>query len=119
MNGFFHRDEAPIAGVLALLVTIMVALAALTPYVMTIPEKNLNLITQAQTTLWNGWLMILTYYFATTNTSNKAAPMRILKPAITDKLPTIRNTIAFRLTFISPTRRVAARRAHVDGDETG
>lgn len=73
MTSFFHREDAPIAGVLAIMVTIMVALAALTPYVMTIPEKNLNLITQAQTTLWNGWLMILTYYFATTNTNNKAA----------------------------------------------
>lgn len=73
MTSFFHREDAPIAGVLAIMVTIMVALAALTPYVMSIPEKNLNLITQAQTTLWNGWLMILTYYFATTNTNNKAA----------------------------------------------
>ena len=68
-----HKEEAPIAGILAIMVTVMVALAALTPYVMSIPEKNLNLITQAQTTLWNGWLMILTYYFATTNNNNKAA----------------------------------------------
>jgi uncharacterized membrane protein len=67
------KDEQPVAAILAVMVTVMVALAALTPYVMSIPEKNLNLITQAQTTLWNGWLMILTYYYATTNANTKAA----------------------------------------------
>lgn len=64
------RDMVP--GALAIGVTVMVALACLTPYVIKIPEANLNLITQAQTTLWNGWLMILGYFFGTTNANTKA-----------------------------------------------
>lgn len=63
------RDNIP--GILAIMVTFMVALAALTPYVVLIPKDNLNLITQAQTTLWNGWLVILGYYFATTSNQRK------------------------------------------------
>lgn len=63
--------EWSVAGVLAVMVTIMVAVAALAPYVVTIPESNLNLITQAQTTLWNGWLVAMSYYFGTTNSQGK------------------------------------------------
>lgn len=61
-----------VPGALAIGVTVMVALACLTPYVIKIPEANINLITQAQTTLWNGWLMILGYFFGTTNSQNAA-----------------------------------------------
>lgn len=59
-----HNDWG-VAGLLAVMVTVMVGFATLTPYVVVIPESNLTLITQAQTTLWNGWLVILGYYFAT------------------------------------------------------
>jgi hypothetical protein len=52
-----------VAAILAFIVTILVALATLTPYVWIIPEKNMNLVTQAQTTLWNGWFVILAFYF--------------------------------------------------------
>lgn len=65
------NSEWTVAGWLALMVTIMVALAALTPYVVTIPKDNLNLITQAQTTLWNGWLVVLSYYFGTTQSQGR------------------------------------------------
>ena len=51
------------AGILAYIVTVLVAMATLTPYVWDIPEKNMNLVTQAQTTLWNGWMLVLAYYF--------------------------------------------------------
>jgi hypothetical protein len=37
----------------------------LTPYVWTIPKDNINLITQGQTTLWNGWMLVLGYFFKT------------------------------------------------------
>ena len=63
------KDKVP--GILALMTTVMVALATLTPYVIKLPETNLNLIVQAQTTLWNGWLLILGFYFGTTIQSNK------------------------------------------------
>lgn len=66
-----HDWAESVAGVLAVAVTIMVALAALTPYWLPIPEKNMNLITQGQTTLWNGWLLILGFYFGTTNSQGK------------------------------------------------
>ena len=60
-----------VPGSLAMIVTIMVALATLTPYAWPLPEKNMNLIVQAQTTLWNGWLLILGFYFGTSATSRK------------------------------------------------
>lgn len=63
--------EPTIPGILAVMVTVMVALAALTPYLVVIPESNQNLITQAQTTLWNGWLVVLSYYFGTTQGQGK------------------------------------------------
>lgn len=63
------KDKVP--GMLALMTTVMVALATLTPYIIKLPETNLNLIVQAQTTLWNGWLLILGFYFGTTIQSNK------------------------------------------------
>lgn len=53
------------AAVLAYLVTVLVALSMLTPYVWTIPKENINLITQGQTTLWNGWMLVLGYFFKT------------------------------------------------------
>lgn len=53
------------AAMLAYLVTILVALSMLTPYVWTIPKDNINLITQGQTTLWNGWMLVLGYFFKT------------------------------------------------------
>lgn len=51
------------AGILAHCVTFLVAAATLTPYIWDIPERNMNLVTQAQTTLWNGWMLVLAYYF--------------------------------------------------------
>lgn len=56
-----------VPGALAVLLTIMAALAALTPYVVIIPKENLTLITQAQTTLWAGWLLMLGYYFGSSS----------------------------------------------------
>lgn len=49
--------------ILAYIVTIMVGLSVLTPYFYTIPEKNSNLITQGQTTLYAGWMLILAFYY--------------------------------------------------------
>lgn len=49
--------------ILAYAVTIMVGLAVLTPYVILIPEKNVQLITQGQTTLYAGWMLILAFYY--------------------------------------------------------
>jgi hypothetical protein len=68
-----HRSnsEWTVAGWLAIIITIMVALAALTPYIVTIPQSNITLITQAQTTLWNGWLVVLSYYFGTTQSQGR------------------------------------------------
>jgi asparagine N-glycosylation enzyme membrane subunit Stt3 len=63
--------EPSIPGVLAVMVTVMVALAALTPYLVVIPSSNLTLITQAQTTLWNGWLLVLGFYFGNTMSQGK------------------------------------------------
>lgn len=65
------EDKWTVAGILALLVTGMVALAALAPYWVAIPEKNMNLITQGQTTLWAGWLLMLGYYFGTTQSQGR------------------------------------------------
>jgi hypothetical protein len=62
-----------VPGMLAIIVTVLVALATLTPYVYAIPEKNMNLITQAQTTLWNGWMVILAYYYGTSANQRKSA----------------------------------------------
>jgi uncharacterized protein (DUF697 family) len=59
------------AGVLAFTMTLMVAAAALVPYFVPIPEKNMNLITQGQTTLWAGWLLMLGYYYGTSQNNTK------------------------------------------------
>lgn len=67
MTKEFRQGWVP--GALAILLTIMAAAAALTPYFILIPEKNLTLITQAQTTLWAGWLLMLGYYFGSTSSS--------------------------------------------------
>lgn len=69
-KGETHKEWS-VAGTLAILVTAMVALAALAPYWIPIPEKNMNLITQGQTTLWAGWLLILGFYFGTTNSQGR------------------------------------------------
>lgn len=61
----------PIPGRLAYGVTILVALATLTPYVWTVPEKNMQLVIQAQTTLFSGWLMILAFYYKSRNDAVK------------------------------------------------
>ncbi len=55
-----NRDTA---AWLAYIVTGLVAAATLLPYVWNIPERNMNLITQAQTTLWNGWMLVLAHYY--------------------------------------------------------
>ena len=80
------------AGRIALATTIMVALATLTPYVVKIPEPNLNLIIQAQTTIWNGWLVVLGYYFGSTHkTSSQVSAMTAQAEALSTtakKIPT-------------------------------
>lgn len=72
-NGRDEVREDWVPGTLALIITIMVALSTLTPYVVKLPESNLNLIVQAQTTLWNGWLLVLGFYFGTNVAHNKQA----------------------------------------------
>lgn len=61
-----------VPGVLAIGITFLVALATITPYFYNIPEKNMNLITQAQTTLWNGWMVVLAYYYGSSKNQAKA-----------------------------------------------
>lgn len=61
-----------VPGVLGIGITILVALATITPYFYNIPEKNMNLITQAQTTLWNGWMVVLAYYYGSSKNQAKA-----------------------------------------------
>lgn len=58
-----------IPGVLAVLLTMGALGAALLPYWIKIPQENMTIITQAQTTLWAGWLLMLGYYFGTTQSS--------------------------------------------------
>jgi type II secretory pathway component PulL len=59
------HNEWGVAAWLAILTTCMVALATITPYFLTVPQGNATLISQSQTTLYNGWLIVLAYYFAT------------------------------------------------------
>lgn len=66
-----YTEEWSTSGILAIMVTLMVAVAAIAPYWVGVPEKNMNLITQGQTTLWAGWLLILGYYFGTTNSQGR------------------------------------------------
>lgn len=61
-----------VPGVLAVGITILVALATITPYFYNIPKDNMNLITQAQTTLWNGWMVVLAYYYGSSKNQSKA-----------------------------------------------
>lgn len=61
-----------VPGALGIGITILVALATITPYFYNIPEKNMNLITQAQTTLWNGWMVVLAYYYGSSKNQAKA-----------------------------------------------
>lgn len=60
-----NEHKFDVAAWLAILTTLMVALATITPYFLTVPQANATLISQSQTTLYNGWLVILTYYYAT------------------------------------------------------
>jgi hypothetical protein len=62
MTGIERRKWDTLA-ILAYIVTIMVGLSVLTPYFYVIPEKNSNLITQGQTTLYAGWMLILAFYY--------------------------------------------------------
>lgn len=66
-----RHDWVP--GVLGLGITVLVALATITPYFYKIPTENMNLITQAQTTLWNGWMVVLAYYYGSSKNQTKAA----------------------------------------------
>lgn len=52
-----------VPGALAIFTTALVGAAILLPYFWTIPKDNSNIVIQAQTTLWNGWLVILGYFF--------------------------------------------------------
>ncbi len=64
MTDSSHLDAPDrVPGRLAYGVTIMVALAVLTPYIWDVPKDNMQLITQAQTALISGWTMILVFYF--------------------------------------------------------
>lgn len=58
--------------IIAVAVTALVAIATGTPYFYPIPEKNIALITQAQTTLYNGWMIVLTWYFGSSKNQAKA-----------------------------------------------
>jgi surface polysaccharide O-acyltransferase-like enzyme len=58
--------------ILAVATTVMAALATLTPYVMLVPEKNITLITQSQTTLYTAWIMVLGYYFGSSKNQTRA-----------------------------------------------
>jgi len=58
--------------IIAVAVTALVAIATGTPYFYPIPEKNIALITQAQTTLYNGWMIVLTWYFGSSKNQSKA-----------------------------------------------
>lgn len=55
-----------VAAILAVGTTTAVLAAAMVPYFLDIPKDNHNLIVQGQTTIWNGWLVILSFYFGTT-----------------------------------------------------
>lgn len=73
-----------IPGVLAIMITLMVAAAALLPYVWVIPDKNLTLITQAQTTLYSGWMFMLGFFYGQSNLPKKTPiPMPVVD--VTDK----------------------------------
>lgn len=58
--------------IIACAVTLLVAVATGTPYFYPIPEKNIALITQAQTTLYNGWMIVLTWYFGSSKNAATA-----------------------------------------------
>lgn len=53
----------PVPGRLAIGITLMVALAVLTPYVWIVPKDNMQLVIQAQTNLFAGWLMVVAFYY--------------------------------------------------------
>lgn len=53
----------PVPGRLAIGITILVALASITPYLHDVPQNNLQLISNAQTNLFAGWLMMIAFYF--------------------------------------------------------
>lgn len=58
-----ERRKWDTLAILAYAVTVMVGLSVLTPYFYVIPEKNATLITQGQTTLYAGWMLILAFYY--------------------------------------------------------
>lgn len=65
-----YHDWVP--GALGIGITVLVALATITPYFYNIPKENMNLITQAQTTLWNGWMVVLAYYYGSSKNQARA-----------------------------------------------
>lgn len=68
-----QKDHDWVPGALGIGITFLVALATITPYFYNIPKDNMNLITQAQTTLWNGWMVVLAYYYGSSKNQAKAA----------------------------------------------
>lgn len=71
-NSVTREKHDWVPGVLGLAITALVALATATPYFYKIPTENMNLITQAQTTLWNGWMVVLAYYYGSSKNQAKA-----------------------------------------------
>lgn len=61
----------PVPGRLAIAMTVLVALAAITPYVREVPKENLQLVSNAQTNLFAGWLMMIAFYFKSRNDAVK------------------------------------------------
>lgn len=72
-GGWVPEKFAWIPAYLAVSATLIIGVSHLLLFFFDIPRENVNLITQNNTTLWNGWMAILMFYFGDSLSRSRSA----------------------------------------------
>lgn len=72
-GGWVPEKYAWLPAALALSATAIIGVSHLLLFFFVIPKENINLITQNNTTLWNGWMAILMFYFGDSLSRSRSA----------------------------------------------
>lgn len=72
-GGWVSEKYSWIPAYLAVSATLIIGVSHLLLFFFNIPQQNVNLITQNNTTLWNGWMAILMFYFGDSLSRSRSA----------------------------------------------
>lgn len=72
-GGWVSEKYAWIPAFLAISASVIIGVSHLLLFFFNIPQQNVNLITQNNTTLWNGWMAILMFYFGDSLSRSRSA----------------------------------------------